>query len=61
MKRELVIVGECVLLIIIMLIIKIVLGNFIPKIVKNDIMSFVFYFISGMGSVLIYRKNTKSE
>lgn len=61
MKKGFVIVGECALLIITILVIKIILENFIPKIVNNNIISFVFYFISAMGSVLIYRMNTRSK
>lgn len=61
MKKELTIVGECILMIIVLLVIKIVLGNLIPGIKDSNVVSGVMYFISGMGGCLIYRMNTKKK
>jgi hypothetical protein len=61
MSKGFIILGECILLIVVLLIIKIFVGNSFPSIADNNITSFVLYFISGMGSVLIYRLNTKNK
>lgn len=61
MKKILIIVGECIFMIIVLLVIRIILGNCIPWINDSNVVSFVMYFISGMGSVLIYRLNTKKK
>ena len=61
MKKGLIIVGECILLIIVLLVIKIVLRSINPDLGDNDVINFVLYFLSGMGSVLIYRFNTKTK
>jgi hypothetical protein len=61
MRKGFIILGECILLIVVLLIIKIFVGNSFPSIADNNITSFVLYFISGMGSVLIYRLNTKNK
>jgi hypothetical protein len=61
MRKGLIILGECILLIAVLLIIKIFVRNSFPSITDNNVISFVLYFISGMGSVLIYRLNTKSK
>ncbi len=61
MKKGLIIVGECILLIVVLLVIKIVLRSIVPDLADNDVVNFVLYFLSGMGSVLIYRFNTKNK
>lgn len=61
MKKELIIVGECILMIIVLLVIKIILGNLVPGIKDSNVVSSVMYFISGMGGCLIYRMNTKKK
>jgi hypothetical protein len=61
MKKGFIILGECILLIVVLLIIKIFVGNSFPSIADNNVISFVLYFISGIGSVLIYRLNTKDK
>ena len=59
MKKELIVVGECILWIIILVIVKIVLESFFSTLEDNQIINYVLYFLSGMGSVLIYRLNEK--
>jgi hypothetical protein len=61
MKKGFVILGECMLLIVVLLIIKIAIGNSFPSIADNNEISFALYCIAGMGSVLIYRLNTKNR
>ncbi len=58
MKKILAVIGEVILLIAVLIVIKILLNHFAPGLVGNDTVSFVFYFISGFGAVLIYRLNT---
>lgn len=53
MKKELIIVGECILMIIVLLVIKIVLGNLVPGIKDSNVVSSEMYFISGMGGCLM--------
>ena len=59
MKRGFIIVGECILLIIVLLAATISLGNCISGISDNDAVNFVFFCLAGLGSVLMYRKNTR--
>ena len=61
MKKLLTIVGECIFMIIVLLVIRIVLGKCISGINDSRVVSFVMYFIYGMGSILIYRLNTKKK
>jgi hypothetical protein len=61
MKKGFVILGECILLIVGLLIIKIAIQNSFPSIADSNGISFVLYCVAGMGSVLIYRLNTKSR
>jgi hypothetical protein len=61
MRKGLIILGECILLIVVLLIIKIFVGNRFHSLADNNVIGFVLYFISGMGSVLIYRVNTKNK
>ena len=61
MKKGLAVVGECILLIVALLTIKIVLGSIAPDLADSAAVSFVLYALSGMGSVLIYRLNTKDR
>lgn len=58
MKKGLLIVGECLLLIFIMVVIKNVLSNHIPGIENSDVLSFVLYVIYGIGCVFVYRFHT---
>ncbi len=59
MKKELIVVGECILWIIILVIVKIVLESFFSTLEDNQIIKYVLYLLSGMGFVLIYRLNKK--
>ena len=59
MKKGLIIFGECILLITALLVIKIALNNRFPATNNSNGMSFVLYFISALGSVMIYRLNTR--
>ena len=61
MKKGLIIVGECILLVIVLLCVKIALRSMAPNLADNDVVNFVLYFLSGMGSVLIYRFNTRNK
>jgi hypothetical protein len=61
MRKGFIILGECILLIVVLLMIKIFVGKNFPAMADNNVTSFVFYCISGMGSVLIYRLNTKNK
>ena len=61
MKKGLIIVGECILMIVVLLVIQIVLGNCVPGINDNNVVNYVMCLISAMGGVLIYRLNTKKQ
>ena len=61
MKKGLVIVGECLLLIFVLALIKFILSKCFPEIDGNIVLSFVMYFFSGFGTVLIYRFNTRKK
>ena len=61
MKKTLIVTGECILLIVILVIIKLIIKGSNPELANNDIVSFVFYCIAGIGSVLIYRLNAKGK
>lgn len=58
MKKGLVIVGECIILIVLLLVVKMLLENHMAEIAESNIVSFVLYAIAGMGCTLIYRINT---
>lgn len=61
MKKGLIIVGECILFITVLVVVRVILGNFFSEIMSRDAMSFILYFISGMGSILICRLNLKKN
>jgi len=61
MKKGLIMIGECMLLIIALLVIKIILGKCIPETEGSNVLNFILYCLSGMGSVLIYRLNTEKS
>lgn len=61
MKKGLIIVGECILMIVVLVVIEIVLRNCVPGINDNNVVSHVMCLISAMGGVLIYRLNTKKK
>ena len=62
MRKGLIIVGEFILLITVILIVRILLGIFFNEIMSQDVTSFILYFISGLGGFLICRLNmTKKE
>lgn len=59
MKKGLTIVGECILLIVALLVLKIVLNHSFPETNDSNVMSFVLYCISAFGGVIIYHLNTR--
>lgn len=61
MKKGLIIVGECILFITVLVIVRVILGIFFKEIMSRDVMSFILYFISSMGSIMIYRLNMKKK
>jgi len=61
MKKGLIIIGECILFITLLVIVRVILGIFFREIMSRDVMSFILYFISGMGSILICRLNLKKK
>ena len=62
MKKGIIIVGECILLIAVLAFIKAIIGGLSDdEIADHSVINFVFYFIAGMGSILIYRMNTKKK
>lgn len=61
MKKELMIAGECMVLIVLLLVVKILLGIYMTGVAESNIVSCVFYAIAGMGGALIYRINMKKQ
>lgn len=61
MKKGLIIVGECILFITMLVVVRVILGIFFSEIMSRDVMSFILYFISCMGSILICRLNLKKN
>ena len=59
MKKGLCIAGECLLLIIVLVVIKGLLGHFIPGAAESWVLQYALYVLSGLGCILIYRWNTR--
>lgn len=59
MKKGLVVVGECILLITILVIVRIILGIIIPSTENSTVISFILYCISAFGGVFVYKLNAK--
>lgn len=59
MKKILLTLGECLLLVVVLVIIKTAITQFIPEFENSKVLSYVLYIIFAVGSILIIRYGVK--
>ena len=59
-KKELIIIGECILLVAMLVVIKIILTNLVTDLANNNVFNYALYFVASLGGAILYRQNMKN-
>ncbi len=59
MKKMLLTLGGCLLLVVVLVIIRMSITHFFPGFEKSKVLSYVLYFIFAVGGILIIRYSVK--